>query len=301
VNRIFSLFVDERGRMRLLHLIGLLVLLVLLVVLWPFSTVPTGFRGVVTQFGRIVGVQDEGLAVLPPWQKLHIFNTRAETTHVKKAEGGTQDQQPVDVALTVRYAIQPNKVAEVFEQYSRDGDLSSYVETATQEVFKAVTARYTAPDLILKRPAVSNDVFNMLNAKLNTYGAKVLNIDMTNFAFAPEYMKAISQKVTQDQLRQAEENKQRTVEAQERQKVIVAEAAANVTRVAADAEAYSALKVATAQAEALRVQNAALAQSKDVLELRRIEVEGVKAGRWNGALPTTMYGSAPIPFLNATK
>ena len=50
--------------------------------------------------------------------------------------------------------------------------------------------------------------------------------------------------------------------------------------------------------EALRIQNAALAQNRDVLELRRIEVEHVKAERWNGALPTAVYAGAPIPFFN---
>jgi len=52
------------------------------------------------------------------------------------------------------------------------------------------------------------------------------------------------------------------------------------------------------QADALKVQNAALAQNKDVLELRRIEVEQTKAERWNGQLPSAIYAGAPIPFLN---
>jgi hypothetical protein len=49
------------------------------------------------------------------------------------------------------------------------------------------------------------------------------------------------------------------------------------------------------------VQNAALAQNKDVLELRRIEVERVKAERWNGQLPSAIYAGAPVPFLNVGK
>ena len=61
------------------------------------------------------------------------------------------------------------------------------------------------------------------------------------------------------------------------------------------------LTIAKAQAEALRVQNAALAQNKDVLELRRIEVEKIKAEKWDGALPTAIYAGAPIPFLNVGK
>jgi prohibitin 2 len=38
-----------------------------------------------------------------------------------------------------------------------------------------------------------------------------------------------------------------------------------------------------------------------VLELRRIEVEKVKAERWNGALPTSVYAGTPVPFFNAGK
>ena len=275
--------------------------LVLLVWLNPFNTVPTGTRGVVTQFGAIKGIENEGLVVLPPWQKLSIFNVRAEEAGVENAQGSTSDTQPVAVSLTVRYSISPDKVSEVFEKYSRDGDLSSYVQTATQEVFKSVTARYTAPDLISKRAEVSSDINAALKIKLSLYGANVINIDMRNFAFSDTYMAAINQKVTQEQLRLVAENKLKTVEAEQKQKVAIAEAEASAQRAQADGQAYADLKVATAQAEALKIQNAALAQNKDVLELRRIEVEMTKASRWNGQLPTNVYASAPIPFLDIKK
>ena len=114
-------------------------------------------------------------------------------------------------------------------------------------------------------------------------------------------MKAINDKVTQEQLRLAAENKLKTVEAEQKQKVAIAEAEASAAKATADGVAYSNLKVATAQAEALRMQNSALAQSKDVLELRRIEVEQTKAQRWDGKLPEHIYASAPIPFFNTGK
>jgi regulator of protease activity HflC (stomatin/prohibitin superfamily) len=277
------------------------VLLVLLVFVWPFYSVPTGSRGVVTQFGRIVGIEGEGLAVLPPWRKLHNFSIRAEKADIENAEGSTSDTQPVKVSMTVRYSIATDRVAEVFEKYSHDGDLSSYVQTATQEIFKAVTAKYTAPDLIAQRAKVSADINAALREKLALYGAQVINIDMRNFAFSDSYMHAINDKVTQEQLRLAAENKLRTVEAEQKQKVAVAEAEANARKAQADGEAYASLAIARAQAEALRVQNAALAQNKDVLELRRIEVDRVKAEKWNGALPQAIYAGAPVPFLNVSK
>jgi regulator of protease activity HflC (stomatin/prohibitin superfamily) len=269
-----------------------------LLIISPFYTVPTGSRGVVTQFGKIVGIEPEGLTLLPPWQKMAIFSIRAEQADIEKADGSTSDTQPVTVSLTVRYSIATDKVAEVYEKYSHNGDLSNYVQTATQEIFKAVTARYTATDLIAERSRVSTDIYAALGAKLALYGAQVINIDMRNFSFSDTYMRAINDKVTQEQLRLAAENKLKTVEAEQKQKVAVAEAEASAARARADGEAYANLKVATAQADALKVQNAALAQNKDVLELRRIEVEQTKAERWNGQLPSAIYAGAPIPFLN---
>lgn len=277
------------------------VVAVLLLVFWPFRSVPTGSRGVITQFGAIKGIQDEGLVVLAPWEKLALFSVRAEEAKIEDADGSTSDTQPVKVSMTVRYSISVARVAEVYEKYSHDGDLSSYVQTATQEVFKAVTARYTAPDLIAKRAQVSADIAGALRTKLNLYGAQVINIDMRNFAFSSDYMKAISEKVTQEQLRLGAENKLKTVEAEQKQKVAIAEAEASALRAKADGEAYANLKVATAQADALKIQNSALAQNKDVLELRRIEVEHLKAERWDGKLPEHIYAGAPIPFFNVGK
>ena len=271
---------------------------VLLFWLWPLRTVPTGILGVVTVGGSIKSIQSEGFMILAPWEKLNIFNIRSEEAAIENADGSTSDTQPVHVSLTVRYSIKPDKVAEVFEKYSRDGDLQSYVQTATQEVFKAVTARYTAPDLIGKRSLVSADILDALRKKLDVYGAQVINVDMRNFSFSQDYMLAISAKVTQEELRLGAENKLKTVESEQKQKVAIAEAEATSLKAQADGEAYQILKLATAQADALKVQNAALAQNKEVLELRRIEVEQTKASKWDGQLPSSVYASAPIPFFN---
>ena len=227
-------------------------ILIALALLWPFYSVPTGSRGVVTQFGKIVGIEGEGLAVLPPWQKLSNFSIRAEAADIENAEGSTSDTQPVKVSMTVRYSIVTDRVAEVFEKYSHDGNLSSYVQTATQEIFKAVTAKYTAPDLIAQRAKVSSDINTALRDKLALYGAQVINIDMRNFAFSDSYMHAINEKVTQEQLRLGAENKLKTVEAEQKQKVAIAEAEANARKAQADGEAYANLTIAKAQAEALR-------------------------------------------------
>lgn len=278
-----------------------LIAVILLAVFWPLSSVPTGYRGVITVGGAIKGLKEEGYVLLWPWEKKVDFNIRAEQADVEKAEGSTLDTQPVNVSLTVRYSISLDRVTEVYEKYSHDGNLASYVQTATAEVFKAVTARYTATDLIAKRSNVSNDISAQLREKMKVFGAQIISIDMRNFSFSPSYMAAINEKVTQEQLRQAADNKLKTVESEQKQKVAVAEAEADAAKKTADGQAYAQLKIATAQADSLKVQNAALSQNKDVLELRRIEVELEKAHKWDGKLPVNMYAGAPMPFLNLDK
>lgn len=278
-----------------------LLVAVLCVYLWPLRTVPTGHRGVITIGGAIKGIEQEGFTLVWPWQNLNVFNIRAESAEINNADGATSDQQPVKTSLVVRYSVMPDKVAHVFEQFSRDGNLDSYIQTASMDSFKAVTARYTAPELIAKRPQVASDIVAQIRQKSTMYGAQIISVDMTNFAFNPAYMAAINEKVTQEQLRQAAENKVLTVSAQQKEKIAIAEAEATARKAEADGRAYATTKRAEAEANALRIQNAALRESKDVLELRRIEVEMAKAGKWDGKLPVNIYGSAPLPLLNLSE
>lgn len=274
-----------------LTVLGTLFVLIVLVAYWPVRTVPTGSRGVVTVGGAIKGVQEEGFAILMPWQKLDVFNIRAEQADIENAEGSTNDQQPVKVSMTVRYAISTDQVAKVYERYSHNGDLSSYVQTATAEVFKQVTARYGAPDLISKRQDVSNEIVAGLGKKLTVYGAQVISVDMRNFSFSQSYMEAVNQKVTQEQLLKVAQNKLLTVEAEQKQKVAVAQAEADAVKATADGEAYAKVQTATAEAKALQLQAAAISASPAVLELRKIEVSKIQAERWDGSVPMIMSGN----------
>lgn len=274
-----------------------LVALIVILTFWPLRSVPTGSRGVITVGGAIRNIQSEGYTLLAPWQNLTLFSTRAEAAQIQGAEGATSDTQPVRVTLTVRYSISPERVADVYEKYSHNGDLSTYVDTATREAFKAVTARFSAPDLISKRSDVSTAIVAAVRQKLDVYGAQVISVDVTSFLFSESYMAAISAKVNQEQLRLAAENKLRTVEAEQKQKVAIAEAEATAVQKTADGDAYAKVKRAQAEATALQVQNEALAKNHDVLELRRIEVQLVQAQKWNGALPGAIYAGAPIPFI----
>lgn len=291
--------------------------LVMLLAYWPLRSVPVGSRGVVQFMGHIEKVVPDGAVWVMPWQRLDNFSVRVEKAQIEKAPGATKDLQQVDTSLTIYYRINPNKVQDVFENYSHDGDLSTYVQTGAQEVFKAVTAKYEATDLIAQRAVVSQEIATQLQAKLDKYSAVVTNIDMRNFEFNPQYMAAVNEKVTQEQKRLAAENQVKTINAEQQAKVAIAEAEANARKAKADGEKYATIAAAQGNAESTRViadanahatevQGKAVASNPQILELKRIEVQLELAKNYKGDVPQMVIGSGGgannfVPFLDVSK
>lgn len=267
--------------------IGLLLTLLLL---GSWTVVPEGSRGVHVRMGKVVGATPQGLNFkLPILDSIHGISIMADAVQINNAEGATKDSQPVHTTLVVRYHILEDRVVDVYSKYSRSGDMDNFVGTAAQEAFKASTAKYSAEELILKRQEASSLMQSTLQSKMDQYGVIIQSIDVAQFAFSPEYMKAINAKVTEGELKQAEENKLERIKVEQQQKVV-----------AAKAEAEATLATSKAKAEAIRIEAQAIRENQNVLELRRVEVERIKAEAWNGVLPTTVLGGA-IPMINLGK
>jgi regulator of protease activity HflC (stomatin/prohibitin superfamily) len=127
-----------------------------------------------------------------------------------------------------------------------------------------------------------------LRRYLEPHHITVAAVNITNFAFSPDFSKAIEQKqVAQQRALQAQyELDQKRVSAQER--VVEAEAAANAQVAQARGEAQSIVLKAQAQADA----NTQIAKSlgPDILRWRAVST-------WDGRLPSFLGGSTPMPFI----
>lgn len=254
------------------------------------SIVPEGHRGVKTRFSEAVGTVSQGLNIkLPFIESIHPVSIMADSVEIKNAEGATKDTQPVHTTLVVRYHILESKVLNVYKEYSRDGDIDQYVATAASDSFKAVTANYSADELITKRQIVAQAMQTNIQAKLDKYGAVMIGVDVTQFSFSPEYMKAINSKVTEEQQKLAEQNKLERIKVEQQQKVVTAQAEAEAT-----------VATSRAKAEATRLEAQALRENTGILELRRIEVSKIQAERWDGKLPSTVLGNT-VPMINLDK
>jgi prohibitin 2 len=212
-----------------------------------------------------------------------------------EASAASKDLQIVTTKISVQHSLNGTMAPEAFAAI---GDLekfdASVVSPAVMESLKAVTAQYTAEELITKRDAVKQQVSESIQEFINhtlrekdVEGAlDIANVAIKDFNFSREFNESIEAKVKaqQEALRAINEKTKRITEA---------EAKARELELEADAEAYGIQKVSTERAAAIEREAAALAKNPSVVGLRAVE-------QWNGVLPQ-FTGSAAVPFLDVDK
>ncbi|HMO56144.1 MAG TPA: prohibitin family protein [Roseiflexaceae bacterium] len=235
------------------------------------TTIEAGTRGVLKTFGEITGVLDEGLHFRAPFiTSVTIVEVRTQRIELNST-AASRDLQIVTSQVVINYRPDPQQVDRLVREIGIDYE-QRVVDPAIQEAIKAATARFTAEELITRRPEVSDLIQEGLSTRLIPRGVIVENVSITDFNFSPEFARAIEQKqvAEQDALRATRELERARIDAQQQ-----------VAR--AEAEVRSRLEVARAEAEGLRLQREVI--SAELLQLRFIE-------RWDGVLPRFMGGNS---------
>lgn len=247
------------------------VLVIFLLVSWlPWGTVNTGERGVRTKWSAVTGeIVGEGLYFRNPFVE-NIIKINVQTQKVEiDADGASKDLQTVITKIAVNYNIDPLKVVELYQKTGVDYQQKVMIPTIEESV-KAVTAQYTADQLITMRNDVNGKIYESIKSELVGYGIIVQQLNIVNFNFSESFNQAIEAKVTAEQNALAAKNKLQQVQFEAEQRV---------------AEAKG-------KAEAITVESNALRNNPDVLELRALE-------KWNGVLPQVTGGA--VPFINLEK
>jgi len=242
--------------------------------LHPFAIVPSGHRGVLTTFGKVDDhVYGEGLHLRwPIAQKMHLIDVRIQKGE-GEGEAASKDLQVVHTKVAVNYHLKPERVASAFREV---GDLREVevrlILPAVHEAVKASTARYTAEELITKRPEVRDAIRATLNERLGKHYVTVDEFSIVSFNFSRSFNEAIEAKTTAEQLKlKAERDLQRI-------------------RVEADQRVAS----AEAEAKALALQKREV--TAELLRLREVENQRRAIERWDGRLPAYVAGGS-VPFL----
>lgn len=257
-------------------LIGIVLFFVIMAMFGPVYTVDAGERAVLLTWGEISsGAIDPGLHFKIPFaQSVAVFNVQTQK-YEASASAASKDLQVVDSNIAVIYHLQPDSVPTIYADLGY-GYGDKIIQPQVQEVLKAVTAKFSADQLITNRSAVASQVQSMLKDRLMSYGIFVESTAITNFNFSRSFNDAIEAKVTAQQQKQKAEMDLQRIQVEAEQKVVSAKA----------------------EAEALRVQREAI--TSELLELRQIEVQRQAVDKWDGKLPTYVGGES-VPLIGIGK
>ena len=259
-------------------LIGAVVLLALIAGTSAVTIVPAGHTGVIVTMGKVSDrVLSEGMHLKVPFaQQIVMMNNKIQKTEID-SNGVSKDLQTVSSGVAINYHINKDDSAKIYQSIG-EGYADTVLQPAIQESMKAITAQYTAEELITKRSAVGEEIGATLAEKVQEYGILIDKFNIINFDFSEEFNAAIEQKQV------AEQNKLRA-ETEKEQKVIEAQADAEQKVIAAKAEADAIRQKAEAEAEANEKINASL--NENVLKYQQIE-------KWNGEYPNVVSSDSSI-------
>ena len=249
-------------------------------ILWPFAVVPAGNMGVVTLFGNVrPDPVPAGLAVVIPLSRVHHVNTQINK-HESKGDAASKDLQSVHTTITTNFNVVPANAARLYATIGMAYE-DKLFDGAIQETFKAITANYTAEELIKKREQVTGEITHLFKNKITALSDGAIRIDavfIKNFQFGAAFNKAIEEKQVAEQtaLKATRDLDRIKIEAEQ-------------VRASAQGRADAMLMAAKADAEAFKLKSNTL--TPVMIQMAAIE-------KWNGALPAYFGGNGPLPFLS---
>jgi regulator of protease activity HflC (stomatin/prohibitin superfamily) len=218
---------------------GIILLLVLITAFSSFTTVTSGTVGVVSVFGA---VKDEPIyeglhTVIPFVTSVVKINTKTQKVEAICA-AASRDLQTISTTIVVNYHV-VDDTAPVLYRTVGYGYQDIIIVPAIQESVKAVTAQYSAEELITKRQLVSQGISDKLTEKIGSFGLVIEVFNITDLSFSESFNAAIEAKQTAQQEALKAEQDLNRIKIEAEQTVVNAQAEADAMKARADAEAYS--------------------------------------------------------------
>lgn len=222
--------------------------------------------------------------------KIYEYPISQQPTEYKTAEDKPEDfiiaskgGTPFTVHPSFSYAVNPDKVDSMFQNLRQPLETlkEGYIKNAMRIALREVSNTFS-PDSILNNVSIYDAaITEAFNRGLKPY----FNISQytSNVIPDPALKASLQQKAAAIQEAVALESQQRKIKVQVENDLL-------------EASRDSAVKVkgALAEARSIQVQQEALKQSPQYVEL-------IKAQKWNGQLPTYMFGGNTMPMIQLGK
>jgi prohibitin 2 len=269
------------------------IIIVSIIAVSSVRMVDAGHRGVLVQFGDVStdSSLDEGIHFVVPFRDSVVQLEVRTQKIVESANSASKDLQDVSTQVALNYHVDPDRAQVVYQQLGPDYS-NRVILPAIQESVKQVTARFNAEELITNRETVKNQIEEQIKARLAPYNVLVDALSITEFAFSPQFTRAVEAKVEAQQRALQAQNELRRIqiEAQQNEAQAIGEQKANIAR--AEGIKQSNVLQAEGEAQAITLIDQQLRNNPTYLEW-------LKATKWDGVLPLVTGGGGQgiTPFI----
>jgi len=251
-------------------IVGVIVLI--FVFFAGFDTVDASHKGVMIQFGNILGVQEPGIQWTGLFTNVEHYDMRTRKVELKMegANGAaTKEGQDVYATINVNYRIRPNAevVVKLYQNIGREDNIEDVLnlKPIITEAFKQNTVKYGWEGVLDKREELKDKTVETIKEHFPNEYFEIESIVITNIGFSSAFESELEAKQVATQTALKEQNNLVTVEYQQKQEIEKYKAEAEKNRLQ-----Y------TADTERLKAQ-------KEQLTPEIIQKEWI--AKWNGQLP----------------
>ena len=259
---------------------GVVIALIILILLWSsFFVVYPGEKSLV--FNSVTGLKEsvygEGIHFkIPLLESVIKMNIRTQKQE-EAASAASKDLQDTHTTVAINFRVDPVKLTNIYRNIGQATTGQDYMQTEIMnqiilESVKFVTARYTAEELITKRPQVKKDIDDVIADRLSKYGIIVIDVSITDFKFSDQFTKAIEEKVTAEQNALKEKNNLEVIKFQALQKI----------------------EQAKGEAKAIEIVNEELLKSPRYIDYLTIQ-------RWDGKMPLALGSGSLLSITGQQK
>lgn len=247
--------------------VAIAVLLLVIIAGSVITTVPAGYTGVLTTWGKVENESmSPGLHFTLPWQNVIKLDNHIQTMRIS---AGTKNPTTTDTAETKDQQLIPTFEFEIQYQLNPDMSYAVYSNYGTNyadvllksnalQFIKETFALYNADEIVTAKGEIPAKILERLSEATSPLGVNIIRINMVTYDFAPEYTAILEERallnaqLENNQLQQ----KNQTITAQTQYDVAIkqAEKEAETQRIAAENQNAIALKNAEAKAEAAKIQ-----------------------------------------------
>ncbi len=207
---------------------GFLLTILAVLILSNAYTVKTGEVAIISTFGKVSKIQEEGLHFKIPFvqtkymletrEKLYSFSKSYE--YDKSLNVSTKDIQSINIQLTVQASVSnPEKLYRSF----MGAHVNRFINPRVQEIVQATISKYTIEEFVSKRTEISRLIFDDLKDDFETYGLVVSNISIIDHDFSDDYERAVEQKKVAEQAVEKARAEQEKLKVEAENKVRIAE------------------------------------------------------------------------------